>query len=127
MRAPPLRREGPLIFGSSFLCLPGAGSSRDTETMADVARALALPVILVVGMRLGCLNHALLSAQAISAAGVRLAGWIANHVQRDFEHAPANISTLEQRLQAPLLESVAFDASSAAFTSVTALGRLRAA
>lgn len=98
----------------------------DTETMADIARSLALPVILVVGMRLGCLNHALLTADAITAAGLPFAGWVANHIQPDFAYATENVTTLERRLQAPLLESVAFDASSVAFTSVTAVARLAA-
>ena len=86
----------------------------DTETMADMARALNLPVVLVVGLRLGCLNHALLTAQAIEASGLPLAGWIANHVQPRFEHADENIALLTRRLRAPLLASVAFDASGAA-------------
>jgi len=96
--------------------------SRPIETMADVATTLQLPVLLVVGLRLGCLNHALLTAQAIEASGLQLAGWIANHVQPHFEHAAENVSLLERRLHAPLLESVAFNAS--AFGSVTALRRL---
>jgi dethiobiotin synthetase len=94
----------------------------ETETMADVAVTLQLPVLLVVGLRLGCLNHALLTAQAIEASGLQLAGWIANNVQPQFEHAAENVALLERRLAAPLLESVAFNAS--AFTSVTAMKRL---
>ena len=69
--------------------------------MADVAATLELPVLLVVGLRLGCLNHALLTAQAIERSGVELAGWVANHVQPRFEHAPENIATLAARLRAP--------------------------
>jgi len=95
----------------------------DTASMADVAGALDLPVILVVGLRLGCLNHALLTSQAIHISGLRLAGWVANHIQPRFEHAAENIALLERRLPAPLLESVAFDAS--AFTTVTAVERLQ--
>jgi dethiobiotin synthetase len=91
--------------------------------MADVAGALGLPVVMVVGLRLGCLSHALLTAQAIRDSGLTFAGWIANHMQPQFEHADENIALLEQRLGAPLLESVAFDAS--AFASVTAVGRLK--
>jgi len=112
--------------GIDVVAVEGAGGwyapISETETMADVATALQLPVLLVVGLRLGCLNHALLTAQAIEAAGLPLAGWIANHVQPHFEHAGENISLLERRLHAPLLESVAFNAS--AFGSVTALRRL---
>jgi dethiobiotin synthetase len=99
----------------------------ETETMADLAKALGLPVILVVGMRLGCLNHALLTAGAIQSAGLRLAGWIANHIDPEFAHAAENVATLDQRLPAPRLESVAFDAFPQAFTSVTAVTQLQAA
>jgi dethiobiotin synthetase len=75
------------------------------ETMADVAVALALPVILVVGMRLGCLNHALLSARAIAASGLPLAGWVANRIDEDFAEPEANLATLSARLgSAPLAE-----------------------
>lgn len=69
-----------------------------SETLADVARALSLPVVLVVGLRLGCLNHALLSAQAIAADGLELGGWIGNAIDPDFERSAENISTLERRL-----------------------------
>jgi dethiobiotin synthetase len=112
--------------GIDVVAVEGAGGwyapISETETMADVATTLQLPVLLVVGLRLGCLNHALLTAQAIEAAGLPFAGWIANHVQPHFEHAGENIELLERRLPAPLLESVAFDAS--AFGSVTAMRRL---
>lgn len=94
----------------------------DRETMADVATTLGLPVVLVVGLRLGCLSHALLTAEAIASRGLRLAGWVANHVLPQFEHAAENLATLERRLPAPLLESVAFNGI--AFTSDTAAERL---
>ena len=77
-------------------------------TVADLARALDLPVVLVVGMRLGCLNHALLSAQSISACGCRLAGWVANTVDPDCARLQANIATLQQRLGVPLLGTVPY-------------------
>lgn len=79
------------------------------QTGADLARALNLPVILVVGMRLGCLNHALLTAQAIKAAGLTLAGWVANCIDPQMLAVAENIVTLEQRLDAPLLVVVPFD------------------
>jgi len=69
----------------------------------DLARELDLPVILVVGMRLGCLNHALLTARAIAADGLSLAGWVANAVDPAFERPEANVATLEAELHAPLL------------------------
>lgn len=82
----------------------------ETLTMADVANTLELPVLLVVGLRLGCLNHALLTTEAIERSDVELAGWVANHVQPRFEHAPQNIATLQRRLRAPLVETVPFNA-----------------
>lgn len=78
------------------------------QTGADLARALNLPVILVVGMRLGCLNHALLTAQAIQAAGLTLAGWVANCMDSQMLVLAENIATLEQRLDCPLLGVVPF-------------------
>jgi dethiobiotin synthetase len=68
-------------------------------SMADVAAALALPVILVVGLRLGCLNHAHLTARALAAHDAGLAGWIGNSIDPAFERAADNIAELERRLQ----------------------------
>jgi dethiobiotin synthetase len=68
---------------------------------ADLVRALRLPVLLVVGLRLGCLNHALLSARAIAADGAHLAGWIASHVDPEMERVDDNIAMLRERLPAP--------------------------
>ncbi len=75
----------------------------DTLMQADVARALDLPVVLVVGVRLGCINHALLSARAILADGCRLHGWIANRIDPDMEQADASIAAIAARVEAPLL------------------------
>jgi dethiobiotin synthetase len=68
-------------------------------SMADVAAALALPVVLVVGLKLGCLNHSFLTARALAAHGVKLAGWVGNSIDPAFERAADNIRELEQRLQ----------------------------
>jgi dethiobiotin synthetase len=76
------------------------GPALDT---VDLARALALPVVLVVGLRLGCLNHALLTAQAISAAGLRLAGWIGNTIDPAMPMLSENVQALDERLHAPRL------------------------
>jgi dethiobiotin synthetase len=73
---------------------------RDT---ADLAQALALPVVLVVGMRLGCLNHALLTAEAIASRDLCLAGWVANRIDPAMDRFEDNLETLQARLQAPLL------------------------
>jgi dethiobiotin synthetase len=73
----------------------------DDSTMADVAKALRLPVVLVVGLRLGCLNHALLTAQSVAASGLELVAWIGSHLDPSFARPQENIATLEQRLRLP--------------------------
>jgi dethiobiotin synthetase len=74
-----------------------------THTFADLAVRWKLDVILVVGLRLGCLNHALLTAEAIATRGLRLAGWVGNSVDPDFARREANITTLRSRLAADCL------------------------
>ena len=69
----------------------------------DLIRALDLPVVLVVGLRLGCINHARLTARAIAADGFRLLGWIGNHVDPTFSAAADNLTILERHLDAPCL------------------------
>jgi dethiobiotin synthetase len=80
----------------------------DRHTMRDVAVALDLPVILVVGIRLGCLSHALLTADSVTAAGLTLAGWIANRVDKACENPDGNVRALQDRLGAPLLADFPF-------------------
>jgi dethiobiotin synthetase len=88
-----------LVEGAGGWLAPISG----VETMADVAGKLDLPVILVVGLRLGCLNHALLTREAIRARGIRFAGWIANKLRSEMPLASANIETLSSRFgMAPL-------------------------
>lgn len=77
-------------------------------TMADVAQRLGLPVILVVGLRLGCLNHALLTVEAVQSRGLRLAGWIANQVDSGMERVTENVAELSSRMGAPCLGRVGF-------------------
>jgi dethiobiotin synthetase len=84
------------------------------QALADMVRALGLPVILVVGLRLGCINHALLSAEAIAADGIELCGWVANQIDPCYENFEASISTLKHQLTAPLLGHVPY------LTSLTA-------
>jgi len=79
------------------------------ESMADLARALRLPALLVVGLRLGCLNHAQLTRLAIESAGVPFAGWIANRMQPAMAREAENLATLERRLGEPPLAIVPFD------------------
>jgi dethiobiotin synthetase len=88
-----------VVEGVGGFCVP-LDDARDT---VDLARDIALPVVLVVGMRLGCLNHALLTARAIDAAGLAFAGWIANELQPAMNGLDENIRALEERLPAPLL------------------------
>ncbi len=71
----------------------------DGEDSADLAQQLNLPVILVVGMRLGCINHALLTAEAIAARGLKLAGWIANSAQEEMAYLQDNVTALRERLE----------------------------
>ncbi len=77
--------------------------------MLDIARELSIPIILVVGLRLGCINHALLTAHAIRARGLVLAGWVANSIDPAMEARDDNISTLEQRLPARRVATLAWD------------------
>jgi dethiobiotin synthetase len=70
---------------------------------ADLAQALDLPVILVIGLRLGCINHALLSAEAITARGLTLAGWIGNTLQPLMQRLEENLNTLRDQLPAPCM------------------------
>lgn len=76
---------------------------------ADMARALGFPVVLVVGMQLGCLNHALLTAQAVRANGLPLAGWVANRIDPQMIAFDENVLALEQRLDCRLLGVLPFE------------------
>jgi dethiobiotin synthetase len=73
------------------------------ETLADLARALGLEVVMVVAIRLGCLNHALLTAESIAASGCVLRGWVANQVPPRAAFAQENITALKSMLSSPLL------------------------
>jgi dethiobiotin synthetase len=88
-----------LVEGVGGFCVP-LGPTHDT---ADLAERLDLPVILVVGMRLGCINHALLSQQAITARGLTSAGWIANRIDPHMSRFDENLEALRQRMNSPLL------------------------
>ena len=92
---------------ASHILVEGAGGWRVPinmqECMSDVAKQLGLPVILVVGIRLGCLNHALLTAELIVRDGLKLAGWVANCVDANDEFIEAQIDTLSKKIPAPCL------------------------
>ena len=86
-----------VVEGVGGFCVPLA----DDFDTADLARQLGLPVVLVVGLRLGCINHALLTAQAIRARGLALAGWVGNTVDATQPHQADNLTALADRLNAP--------------------------
>ncbi len=102
-----LERFERLRSQADYLVVEGAGGwyvpLGSSLTMADLARALDLPVILVVGMRLGCLNHAMLTAQAIRHSGCTLGGWVANRIDPQMLLARENVEALCGRLEAPLI------------------------
>lgn len=95
------------LMQADFALVEGAGGWRvplnPRETMADLARQLHLPVILVVGIRLGCINHALLTVEAIRNDGLPLAGWVANCVEPEMPALQENIASLAARIPAPCL------------------------
>ncbi|MFQ3788260.1 dethiobiotin synthase [Halomonas sp. A29] len=94
-----------------LILVEGAGGWRvplnDSEDLAGLALRLRLPVILVVGLKLGCLNHARLTAEAIRADGAQLAGWVGNLLDADFARDASlyadNLATLQRTLAAPCL------------------------
>lgn len=96
--------------GADLTLVEGAGGWRvplsDHANLSDLAIALGLPVILVVGVRLGCINHALLSAEAIARDGLQLAGWVANIIEPRTSRLEENLASLAERLPAPCLGRV---------------------
>ncbi len=96
---------GRLCERSDVLIVEGAGGwlapLDATRSFADLAVRWQLPVILVVGLRLGCLNHALLTAEAVQRRGLPLAGWVGNAIDSHFERRAENVATLQERLPAP--------------------------
>ena len=94
-RALAARADVLVVEGVGGFCVP-LGPQGDT---ADLAVALGYPVVLVVGLRLGCISHALLTAEAIRTRGLRLAGWVANTVDPQMPHLQANLDTLRDELQ----------------------------
>ncbi|HKT73385.1 MAG TPA: dethiobiotin synthase [Steroidobacteraceae bacterium] len=96
-----------LAHGSDFMVVEGAGGwyapIGPDKTIAHLAALLHLPVLLVVGLRLGCINHAQLSRRAIHADGVPFAGWVANSIDPALERAQENLRTLAATLEQPAL------------------------
>jgi len=95
-----------IVEGAGGLLVPLSGN----QDSADLVMRMNLPVILVAGIRLGCLNHALLTVEAIATRGLTLAGWVANVLDEHMAMREANIAALQQRISAPLLGVVPYQA-----------------
>jgi len=99
-----------LMKRAGLTLIEGAGGWQEPlnarQSMADLAKLLGIPVILVVGLSPGCINHALLTARAIHADGLALAGWIANQVDVSMEFAAENLEAIAQRISAPCLGAI---------------------
>ncbi|QEQ95928.1 dethiobiotin synthase [Neptunomonas concharum] len=122
--------RGAMFYPADFLLIEGAGGWRvplnNQETYANVPKILDMPVILVIGMKLGCINHALLTAEAIKRDGLQIAGWVANLVDPEMACYEENLATLKGAFQVPLLGVVPFlsdvsPASVAEFLKIDAL------
>jgi dethiobiotin synthetase len=105
----------PLCVPADIIIIEGFGGwhapLNQEETMADYAISLHCEIILVVGIRLGCINHAILTAQAIQNSGAVCAGWIANKIDPNMLYPNENIETLKNRLTTPLLATIEFNQS----------------
>ena len=104
--------RGLMMQRPDFAVIEGAGGWRvplnERETFADLAKCLQLPVVLVVGMELGCINHALLTAEAIQRDGLKLAGWVANQIFADMDRYQANLETLQRWIPCPMIAEIPF-------------------
>ncbi|MDB6061296.1 MAG: dethiobiotin synthase [Verrucomicrobiaceae bacterium] len=104
--------RGALMQRADLTLVEGAGGWRvplnSRELFSQLAVELRLPVILVVGMRLGCINHALLTAEAIARDGLQLAGWVANRCVEEMPYFAENVATIKGFLRAPCLGEVPF-------------------
>jgi dethiobiotin synthetase len=102
-----------LQAAADYVVVEGAGGwfapLTDSQFVADLAEALALPVVLVVGLRLGCLNHALLTVAAVRQRRLLLAGWIANQIDPDFSRVPEHLTTLTRHIGMPPITAVGHD------------------
>ncbi|MDN2662150.1 dethiobiotin synthase [Psychromonas sp. 14N.309.X.WAT.B.A12] len=99
-------------MNSDLVFVEGAGGwhlpINNQRLLSDWVIQKQLPVILVVGLKLGCLNHALLTAKAIEQSGLVIAGWIANHLQPEMPYVVDNIETLKTMVNAPLLAEIKY-------------------
>ena len=110
---------------ADFLLIEGAGGwlvpLNETETLADLCVALDTAVIMVVAIKLGCLNHAMLTAAAIQASGVELLGWVGNCLEPSMPMLEANLSTLHDRMMAPCLGVIPYLEPGSGSTAASAL------
>jgi len=99
-----VQREAELVIveGAGGFLIP----LNDQEDLGDIAKKVGFPVVLVVGMKLGCLNHALLTHEAIQARNISIAGWVANALSTEMPLLQENIETLKTRIKAPFLGSI---------------------
>ena len=92
---------------SDYIIVEGAGGFlvplSDDKDLGDLAQQINLPIILVVGMKLGCINHALLTQEAIKARGLKIAGWVANSLVNEMSLLQENVATLQAKINAPFL------------------------
>ncbi|EPJ45860.1 MAG: dithiobiotin synthetase [Osedax symbiont Rs1] len=104
--------RGAMLNKVDFLLVEGAGGWRvplnSRETMAQIPKELSLPVILVVGIKLGCINHAMLTVEAILNDGVLLAGWVANHIDPQMSASAESVETLKSAIAAPLIGTIPY-------------------
>lgn len=102
--------RGVMMQPADFMIIEGAGGWRvplnNRQTLADIPKLLRTPVILVVGMKLGCISHTLLTVEAIVKDGLRLAGWVANRAEPEMSCYNENLETLKSMLSAPLLAEI---------------------
>ena len=122
---------GRLAAAADRVVVEGAGGALvplgPRTDMLDLTRRLGLPVLLVVGIRLGCINHALLSAQAIRARGLAFAGWVANRIDPAMAEADANVADLARRLGAPLIADLPWSPGPAHVAAIHGAGGIFAA
>lgn len=101
-----------LALNSKIVIVEGIGGWRvpisDKTSMVDLVRMLDLPVIMVVGIRLGCINHAILSAEAIRADGITLCGWVSNQLDKDYLFKQETIDTLNEKLACPRIADLSY-------------------
>ena len=109
---PILSAYNELTINSDLLLVEGVGGWRiqlnDHLQMADIVKLLNLPVIMVVGLRLGCINHAILTAEAIRNDGCRLIGWISNQIAPDYDDPEATAVLITKSINVPMLAGVPY-------------------